>query len=115
MDSAVGNSCLRYQPIEEADLVQALGREAEAERHFHCDRIGQIGDVPVIVAAEQPALGFRDLEHRLVHRHAQIGPLHQHEAAAHRIAVDRGDNRLFQGPRHERVLDIGPPAAGLSR
>ena len=38
-------------------------------------------------------------------RDPQIGALDQHKAAAHREAVDRGDDRLFQRARHERVLD----------
>ena len=52
------------QAVEEADLVEALGGEAEAERHLHRDRIRQVGDVAVIVAAEQPALRLGHLEHR---------------------------------------------------
>ena len=74
--------------------------------------IGHVGDVAVIVAAEQPALGFRHLEDGAAHGDAQVGALDQHEAAAHGEAVDRGDDRLFQRAGHERVLDAGPPSAG---
>src|SRR5439155_4961141 len=102
------------ESVQEADLVEALGGEAEAKRHLHRDRVRQVGNVPVIVAAEQPAFGFRYLEHRAFYRDPQIGALDQHEAAAHRIAVDRGDDRFFQGAGHERVLDVGPHAAGLA-
>ena len=82
--------------VEEADFVEALRGEAEAQRHLHRDRIGQVGDVAVIVAAQQPALGFGDLEHRLAHGEPQVGALDQHEAAAHGEAIDRGDHRLFE-------------------
>ena len=74
--------------------------------------IGQVGDVAVIVAAQQPALGLGDLEHRLAHRHPEVGALDQHEAAAHGKAVDRGDDRLLERARHEGVLEVGPLAAG---
>ena len=49
----------------------------------------------MIVAAEQPALGLGHLEDGAVDRDAQVGSLGQHEAAAHREAVDRGDDRLL--------------------
>src|SRR3546814_960193 len=65
------------QPVDEADLVEALRGEAEAQRHLHRDRIGQVGDMAVIPAAEQPALRLRDLEYRLAHRDAQVGALDQ--------------------------------------
>ena len=51
------------QAIEKADLVEPLRGEPEAQRHFHRDRIRQVGDVAVIVAAEQPALCLRHLEY----------------------------------------------------
>src|SRR5437660_1349157 len=68
--------------------------------------------MPVIVAAEQPALGFGDLEYRSADGDPQVGPLDQHEAAAHRIAVDRGNDRFLERPGHERVLDRRPLPAG---
>ena len=52
------------QPVDETDLIEPLGGEAEPERHLHCDRVGQIRDMPVIVAAEEPALRLRHLEER---------------------------------------------------
>ena len=100
------------QPVHEADLVEALRGEAEAQRHFHGHGIGQVGDVAVIVAAQQPALGLGDLEDGLAHGHAQVGAFHQHEATAHGEAVDGGDDRLLERARHERVLDLGAPSAG---
>ena len=100
------------QPVHEADLVEALRGEAEAQRHLHRHRVGQVGDMTVIVAAEQPALGLGDFEHCLAHGHAQIGAFDQHEAAAHGKAVDGGDHRLLELARHERVLDLGAAAAG---
>ena len=87
------------EAVQEADLVEALGGETEAERHLHRDRVGQVRDVAVIVAADQPALGLGHLEHGPLRGDAQIGALDQHEPAAHRKAVDRGDDRLFERAR----------------
>ena len=101
-----------YEAIEKADLVEALGGEAEAERHFHRDRVGQVCNMPMVVAAEQPALRLRHLEDRTPRGDPQIGALDQHEAAAHGIAVDRGDDRFLQCPGHERIFDRRPPPAG---
>ncbi len=99
------------ETVQKADLVKALGGETKAQRHLHRDRIGQVRDMPVVVAADQPALRLGDLEHRTLGRDPQIGALDQHEAAAHRIAVDRGDDRLFKRPGHKRVFDVRPAAA----
>src|SRR3954468_13965791 len=71
--------------------------------------------MPVIVAAKEPALRVRDLEDRALDGNPQIGALDQHEAAAHGKAVDRGDDRLFEGTGHERILEVGPLAARLTR
>jgi hypothetical protein len=106
-----GGKVKRCSAIEKTDLVKALGGETEAERHLHCDRIGQIRDVPVIEAAEQPALRLRHLEDRAARGDPQIGALDQHEPAAHRIPIDRGNDRFLQGPGHERIIDCGPPPA----
>ena len=53
---------LGCKPVEETDLVEPLGGEAEAQRHLHGDRIGHVGEMAMVVAAEQPALGLRYLE-----------------------------------------------------
>ena len=66
----------------------------------------------VIVTAEQPALCFRNLEDRAARGDAQIGAFDEHEAAAHRKTVNRGNDRLFESPGHERVLDWRPLSAG---
>ena len=54
----------RDQAIDETDLVEALGREAEAKRHFHGNRIGQIRHKAMIIAAKQPALCLGHFEDR---------------------------------------------------
>ena len=50
------------QSINETNFVEPLGGEPEPERHFHRHGIRQIGEVAMIVAAEQPALGLTDFE-----------------------------------------------------
>jgi hypothetical protein len=114
MDSAVGNSCLRYQPIEEADLVQALGREAETQRHLHGDGVGQIGEMAVIVAPQQPALCLRHLEHGFGYGQAQIRALNQHETTAHGKAVDGSNHWFLQSAVHERIGHCRSRAAGAA-
>ena len=84
------------QPVDETDLVKPLRCEAEPERHFHGDGVGEVGDMAVVVAAQQPALGFRYFEHSLLGDDAEIARLHQFESAAHGEAVDRRNDRLFQ-------------------
>jgi hypothetical protein len=59
----------------------------------------------ISVAAEEPALRLRDLEDRVLHRDAEIGPLDEHEPAAHREAVDGGDDGLRQRAFHEGIVD----------
>ena len=100
-----------HQSVQEADVVEALGGETKPERHLHRDRVRHVGDVAMVVAAQQPALCLRHLEHGFRHRHAQIGALDQHEAAAHGKAVDGGDHRLLQRAVHERIADRDPRAA----
>ena len=80
---------------------------------------GAVGTIDALAflarGCQRPPLRHRHLEHRSLGGDPQIGALDQHEAAAHRKAVDRGNHRLLQGAGHERVLDVGPLAAGLAR
>ena len=101
-----------HEAVQETDVVKAFGGEAKAKRHFHRDRIGHVGDMAMVVAAQQPAFRFRHLEHGALHGHTEVGALHQHEAAAHGEAVDGGDDGFFQSAGHERVLDVRAPSAG---
>ena len=59
----------------------------------------------MIVAAEQPAFRFGNLEHCAPHGDAQIGAFNHHEAASHGEPIDCSDHRLFQRPGHERVFE----------
>ena len=93
------------QAIQKSHLVEPLGREAEAQRHLGGDRMREPGQEPVVVAAEQPALGLGDLEDRAVRGDAQIRTLHELKAAAHREPIDGADHGLGQRAVHERVVD----------
>src|SRR6516165_2700831 len=87
---------LRREPIEKAHLIEPLGSEAEAQGHLHGNRIGHVGEMTMMVAAEQPALSLRYLEYRSWHGDAKVGSFHQHETATHRKPVDGGDHRLLE-------------------
>ena len=98
--------------IQETDLMKPFGGEAEAQRHFQRHRVRNVGDMAVVVAAEQPAFGLGHFENSGASGDTQIGTFHQHESAAHGEAVDRGDHRLFQRAGHERVFQRRARAAG---
>ena len=98
------------EAVDEAQFVQPLRGEAEGERHLRRERVRQVGEEAVLIAPQQPALRLGHLEDRPAHGHPQIGVLHQPEAAAHRVAVDRRDDRLVDHPAHEGVVDAGREA-----
>ena len=56
--------------------MEAFSGEAKAKRHFHRDRIGKIGEMPVIIATQQPALCLRHFKNRGIGGHAQISAFH---------------------------------------
>ena len=100
-----------HEAVEEPDLVQTLGGEAEPQRHFRGDRVRQVGEKAVLIAAQQPALRLGDLEDRAAHGDTQIGTLDQREASPHSVAVNGRDDGLHQRAVHERIgLALRPSA-----
>ena len=59
-----GQKLFRFdQTVDEPNFIEALGGKPEPQSHLRGDGMGQAGEIAVVITAEQPSLGFGNLEH----------------------------------------------------
>ena len=96
----------RHDPVDHAELARGLG----------IDRVAEIEELAGLLVADDRRhhdrradarkADFRLAEHRVVGRDRQVAQHDELAPAAHHMALDRGDHRLFQVPRHHLEIEL---------